>query len=192
MTLRSRVGDITPEHVMLVSLIFLGSIFYVVPEIDDYSRNASIFPQYTGLFVVVGSVLLLLGPYLPGFLRTFVVEEVSITSGETTEEFMEVQEEETEKVEDEPRETIGRDYGVDVNDTVVMMILSTLYLAAGYAFGMLYVTPLFVVAYTKWFKVKWRVSLFLAVLASAILYLFVEYLLIPFDSGEIFFTQGLI
>lgn len=192
MTLRTRVSNITPEHVMLVSLIVLGTIFYVVPDVDGYSRNASIFPQYTGAIVAVGSLLLLLGRYLPGPLQTFVVEEVSITSGETTEEFMAGTEEEEEVDEDLRRETLGTDYGLDVNDTVVMMVLSTLYLVVGYAIGILYVTPLFVIAYTQWFKVKWWVSIFLAVLASAIIFLFIEYLLIPFDRGQIFFTQGLL
>lgn len=195
MTLRSRVANITPEHVMLVSLIALGTMFYVIPDLEEYSRNASIFPQYTAAVVVVGSALLLVGSYLPGPLRKFVVEEVAITSGETTQEFVEEQETRTEEVEaeeDTRRETIGTDYGYDVNDTVVMMVFSTLYLAAGYAAGMLYVTPLFVVAYTQWFKVRWWISLLLAALATAIIYLFIEYLLIPFDQGQYVFTQGLL
>ncbi|QLG63851.1 tripartite tricarboxylate transporter TctB family protein [Halorarum salinum] len=195
MTVRSRVANITPEHVMLVSLMVLGTVFYVIPDLEDYSRNASIFPQYTGAIVVVGAALLLVGSYLPGPIRSFVVEEVSITSGETTKEFMDEKEKRTEEVEEKEdvrRETLGTDYGFHVNDTVVMMVLSTLYLAAGYAAGMLYVTPLFVVAYTQWFKVRWWLSLLLAALATAIIYLFIEYLLIPFDQGQYVFTQGLL
>lgn len=194
MTLRNRVGNITPEHVMLISLVVLGTLFYVLPIVEDYNRNASIFPQYTGAIVAVGSVLLLLGQYLPGPLKAFVVEEVSITSGDVTQDVMRETGTDIEEppAEDLRRETLGTDYGLDLNDTVIMMVLSSLYLAAGYAVGVLYITPLFVIAYTQWFKVKWWVSIFLAVLASAIIYLFVEYLLIPFDRGQIFFTQGLL
>ncbi|MFC6838024.1 tripartite tricarboxylate transporter TctB family protein [Halomarina ordinaria] len=179
---------------MLVSLIALGTVFYVVPDVEDYARNASIFPQYTGAFVIIGSLLLLFGKYLPGPLQKFVTEEVSITSGDTTKEFAPSAEEEddVEEDDDEPRETIGTDLGYHINDTVVMMVFSTLYLVVGYAAGMLYVTPLFIIAYTQWFKVRWVVSIFLAVLATVIIYLFVEYLLIPFDQGQYIFTSGLI
>lgn len=191
MTWRGRVERITPEHVMLFTLVVLGSVFYAIPELEEYSRNASIFPQYTGAIVATGAGLLLIGHYLPGPLRRFVVEEVSITSGETTQEIMEQQE--TDPVEEDTRrETVATDYGFDVNDTVVMMVLSTFYLVAGYAAGMLYVTPLFVLAYTKWFKVRWSVSVFLAALATVIIYLFIRYLLIPFDQGQFIFTSGLL
>lgn len=187
---------------MLVVLLLMGIVFYTRPIFEGYPDNARIFPQLTSAVVIIGSALLLVRNYLPGPVRKYVAESVSITSGDEmvddvteeggTDEPAESAEP-TEPVETESgHRTLGQHYGVDLNDTVFMMIMSTVYLILGYAAGLLYVTPIFVFAYTQWFKIRWYVGLGLAALATVVIYAFIVFLLLPFDQGEILFTRGLL
>ena len=77
------------------------------------------------------------------------------------------------------------------NNTVIMIVFSTVYFALGWAVGFLYVTPLFVFAYTAWFRVNLLKAAFLAAVATVIVYGFIVFLLMPFDQGAIVFTEGL-
>jgi len=199
MSIRSKARGITAEHVMLVVLLLLGIVFYTRPIFEGYPDNARIFPQLTSAIVIAGSALLLLRSYLPGPVRKYVAESVSITSGDeivedvTDEGVTDESAKAAEPVETERgHRTLGQQYGVNLNDTVFMMIISTVYLMLGYAAGLLYVTPIFVFAYTQWFKIRWYIGLGLAALATVIIYAFIVFLLLPFDQGEILFTRGLL
>lgn len=179
--------EVTAEHVMLVVLVVVSAAFLVVPILDDYPYNARIFPQITAAVVFIGSLLLLVRNYLPGPLQTITSESVDITSSagstEETEEELAAREEQASR---ESNQTLGQEYGYDVNDTVFMMAVSTLYLFAGWAAGFLFVTPLFVLGYTAWFRVRPLVGVGLAVLSTVVIYLFIEFLFLPFERGAIF------
>lgn len=181
---------------MLVVLLLMGIVFYTRPIFEGYPDNARIFPQLTSAVVIAGSALLLLRNYLPGPIRKYVAESVSITSGDEMVEDVTEEGDTAESAEPPETErghrTLGQQYGVDLNDTVFMMIMSTAYLILGYAAGLLYVTPIFVFAYTQWFKIRWYVGLGLAALATVVIYAFIVFLLLPFDQGEILFTRGLL
>lgn len=187
---------VTPEHIMLVVLVLLGVMFYTVPIIEDFPDNARVFPQMMAAIVTTGSVLLLLRRYLPGPIQTFVAESVSLASDIEEQEAELVEEEvpEREATDDRPSkdEPLHVAWGYDVNNTVIMMVFSTVYLALGWAAGLLYVTPFFIFGYTSWFRVRWYYGVALAVLATLIIYGFVEFIAMPFDRGEIVFTRGLI
>ncbi len=172
---------------MLLALIGLSAVFLIEPIVQDYPADARVFPQMMAGVVFVGCVLLLIQDYLPGPLRTFVAEDMSVTTADDSildDQEETVEEEETTTEERPPR--LGEEYGYGVNDTVFMVVMSVLYLAAGWAAGFLFVTLPFVWAYTTWFRIRWYVGLGLAVFATAIVWFFMEFLILPFDQGEIF------
>ncbi|MFW5905414.1 MAG: hypothetical protein ACOCQY_02000 [Halorhabdus sp.] len=203
-----RLDGITAEHVLLVTLVGLSIVFYVDPIIKDYPDNAAIFPQLMAQIVGIGSFLILIQNYLPGPLQRFVGESVSMTESfeeDRTEDVEAVQKAEETDIDekyidtsDDDAEAIKRKdpplhqkWGLDINNTVIMIVFSSVYFALGWAAGFLYVTPLFVFAYTTWFRVDLYKGAFLGVLATVIVYGFVVFLLMPFDQGSLIFTGGL-
>lgn len=189
MSIKNKSEQVTAEHVMLVVLLAVSAVFLVEPIIADYPDNARVFPQMTASVVFVGSLLLLVRNYLPGALQTVVAESVNITTSDSSaeaEEELAKREQEQDTTSTGPKRTLGREYGYDIDDTTFMVIASTLYFFAGWAAGFLFVTPLFVVGYTSWFRVRPLIGVGLAALATFIVYLFIEFLLMPFDQGAIF------
>jgi hypothetical protein len=212
-----RLEGITAEHVLLLTLLGLSVVFYVDPIIKDYPENATVFPQLMAQVVGIGSLLLLLQNYLPGPLQKFVAEEVSMTESfeegrtEGVGAIEDAEEEESTDLEDTDideryvdtddadatedvavkDQPLHQKWGVDLNNTVIMIVFSSVYFALGWAVGFLYVTPLFVFAYTTWFRVNVIKGAFLAAMATAIVYGFIVFLLMPFDQGAIVFTGGL-
>ncbi|WP_331233012.1 hypothetical protein [Natronorarus salvus] len=172
---------VTAEQVMLAVLLVLSGVFFVEPIVQEYPDDARVFPQMTSAAVFIGCFLLLVQNYLPGPVRKFVAESVSITSTPMEEE----EDEEDEDDEEFVKETLGRDYGYEVNDTVFMVGTSTLYLVLGWAVGLLFVTFPFVLAYMLWFKVRWPIAVVCGVAATAIIYLFRVFLLLRLDRGAI-------
>lgn len=172
---------------MLVVLLGLSAVFLIEPIVSNYPDDARVFPQMTAAVVFVGSLLLLVRNYLPDPLHTFVAESINITTGDTSEAEEELTEREKEvESETESKRTLGREYGYEVNDTVFMMVASTLYFFAGWAAGFLFVTPFFVLGYTTWFRVRPLIGIGLAVGSTVIVYLFIEFLILPLDRGAIF------
>jgi uncharacterized membrane protein (UPF0182 family) len=200
---QSILERVTAEHVLLVTMIGLGVIFYVEPVVQDYPSDARVFPQLMATIVTVGSVLLLIRNYLPGPIQRFVAENVSIAGDieeAGSEEIEEIVEGEVEDIDEAEEEDDGGikdpplhvEWGYDINNTIIMIVFSSVYFALGWAMGFLYVTPFFVFAYTYWFRVKWYKSVLLAILATGIVYGFIVFLLMPFDEGNIIFTRGLL
>lgn len=204
-----RLEGITAEHVLLVSLIGLSVVFYVDPIIKEYPENAAIFPQLMAQVVGIGSFLILIQNFLPGPIQRFVGEDVSMTENledERTKDIEAVQKAEEADVKERYIDTsddeetgdvelkgppLHEKWGVNVNNTVIMIVFSSVYFALGWAAGFLYVTPLFVFAYMTWFRVNAIKSALLAVVATLIVYGFVVFLLMPFDQGALIFTGGL-
>jgi hypothetical protein len=181
---------VTPERIMLVVFLVVSAVFIIEPVIESYPDDARVFPQLTAAAVFIGSLLLLLQNYLPGPLQKFVAESVSITS--TDESEIVDQDDESDEQPDEPEEeeykkdTLGAKYGYEVNETVFMVSTAILYFVAGWAAGFLFVTPLYILGYTLWFRVNPIVSVGLAVGGTAVIYLFMTYLVLPFDQGHVF------
>lgn len=203
---------------LLVTLLGLSIVFYVDPILKDYPENAAIFPQLMAQVVGIGSFLLLVQNYLPGPLRKFVAEEVSMTGSfeesrtegigaiegaeeeedSTDLEDTDIDEKYVDTDDDDDTDEVAvkdlplhQKWGSDLNNTVIMIVFSSIYFALGWAVGFLYVTPFFVFAYTTWFRVNLLKGAFLAALATVIVYGFVVFLLMPFDQGAIVFTGGL-
>ena len=206
-----RLEGITAEHVLLMTLLGLSVVFYVDPILKDYPENATVFPQLMAQVVGIGSLLLLVQNYLPGPLQKVVAEEVSMTESfeedrtegvEAVEEGNDVDDTDIdEKYIDTDDDDAGdvevkdlplhQKWGFDINNTVIMIVFSSVYFALGWAVGFLYVTPLFVFAYMTWFRVNVIKSALLAVVATVVVYGFIVFLLMPFDQGALVFTGGL-
>jgi len=190
--LTGKLDEVTPEQLMLLTFIGLGVVFFAEPIVRDYPSDARVFPQMMSIVVITGSSLLLLRNYLPGPLRTFVAESVSIAQ-DVEDEDIEIDEDEEAKEEivqkDDPLH-IARGY--DLNNTAVMIAFSSIYFFLGWAIGFLYVTPFFVFGYTYWFRVDWWKGLLLAAAATGIVYGFIVFLLMPFDEGALVLQRGLI
>lgn len=169
---------------MLLALIGLSAVFLIEPIVQDYPADARVFPQMMAGVVFVGCVLLLVQDYLPGPLRTFVAEDMSVTT--TDDSVLEEREEPEDETTEERPPRLGEKYGYGVNDTVFMVVMSILYLAAGWGAGFLFVTLPFVWAYTTWFRIPWYIGLGLAVFATVVVAFFMEFLILPFDRGAVF------
>jgi len=196
--LTGKMEKITAEHLMLLTFIVLGVVFFVEPIVRDYPSDARVFPQMMGSVVVAGSLLLLLQNYLPGPLQTFVAESVSIAQDVEDEDIGIGDEDEGDDEDDGMTEVVQKEqplhvaWGYDLNNTIIMIVFSTVYFFLGWAAGFLYVTPFFVFAYTYWFRVDWWKGLLLAAAATGIVYAFIVFLLMPFDEGTLILQRGLI
>lgn len=183
---------VTAERVMLVVFLVVSAVFILEPVIESYPDDARVFPQLTASAVFIGSLLLLLQNYLPGPLQKFVAESVSITTSDSSEVIDQVEEddeplEEVDEPEEEyKKETLGAKYGYEVNETVFMVSTAVLYFVVGWAAGFLFITPLYILGYTLWFRVNPVVSVGLAIGGTAVIYLFMTYLVLPFDQGHVF------
>ncbi|WP_049889004.1 tripartite tricarboxylate transporter TctB family protein [Natronococcus occultus] len=176
---------------MLVTFLVVSAVFIIEPVIENYPDDARVFPQLTASAVFIGSLLLLLQNYLPDPIQTFVAESVSITSSDESEvidkpdQEERIEEDEPEETEDK-KDTLGAKYGYEINETVFMVSTALLYFIAGWAAGFLFITPLYILGYTLWFRVNPVISFGLAVAGTVIIYLFMTYLVLPFDQGHLF------
>ncbi len=178
---------ITAEHVMLVFLLVLSAVFFVEPIVQEYPDDARVFPQLTAAAVLVGVSLLLVRNYLPGPIRTFVAEEMTITADTSDiEETVEEDSPEDEAEVEYEKESIGKDYGYEFDDTVFTVGTAVIFFFAGWAAGLLIAAPVYVLFFTLWYKINPIKSVFLAVLSAVILWVFLEFLGMPFDRGAIF------
>lgn len=167
---------------MLLFLLGLSVAFFTEPIIDQYPDDARVFPQLTSAAVFIGVTLLLVRSYLPSSLQAFVVEDVTITAD--TEEL-----EESVDIDDDSRsyekENIAQEYGYTLNDTWFMVWTAIAFFIAGWAAGFMFAAPVYVIGYTLFYKVHVAKGVFLAALAMAILWVFVEFLGMPFDQGAL-------
>ena len=175
---------------MLTVLLVTSAVFFIDPIIQDYPDDARVFPQLTAAAVFIGTALLLTKNYLPGPLQTFVAGNVSIMTdepdvgGESGEE-SESESTDQEDEGDSSKETLGTKYGIHIDDTTFMVVTAVLFFIAGWAIGFLYVAPVYVLFYTLWYRVNVVKSVFLAILATVIMYGFVWALIMPFDQGNL-------
>ena len=125
-------------------------------------------------------------------VRAFYCKELAGFTTEELHEYLADAETGQETTEDEDESTdertprLGEEYGIEVNDTVFMVITSVLYLLLGWAAGFLFVTLLFVLLSTLWFRIPWYIGIGLGVLATVVIWFFMTFLILPFDQGTIF------
>jgi len=191
MSIKRRVQAIreeaTMEHALLLAFI-LPSIYMFV-EAFEFSSAAQQFPQFTTGMVIFLGVLLLFRQYLPEPLGRLVTDEVDVleTGGEEIEQAEELAMEEsgvdrTDDVENEQEVAYG---------AAVLGAMCIGYMVLSFLIGMLWATPLFVLAYTWWRDQSPYAMAGLTVLSFAIAFAFFEVIGLPIEEGYIQGVLGL-
>lgn len=192
-TLYRRAYERFDQETFLLVVFVFASGFALIESYRFGISGAARFPRLTASVVFIGSVLLLFSAYLPESIRTVIEESPEVFQAD--EEFEERQSEAekryAEAADEEEREgsdlsTVGR----PIHDSVFGAILVTVYGLVGFAIGILWATPLFVVVYGYWFKLPRYITAILTVAGFSIAYGFMAVLGVPLDRGEILLTDG--
>jgi len=170
---------INSEHILLLFFLLLSIYMYI----ESYSFTGSyIFPRYSALIMIVLSFLIIFNDYLPesiqratsssGGLESYATEDIDKTS-DAADSSNNIDESESSS------STESRNMK-NAAVTVVMMIG---YVGFSYLFGMLWITPLFVIAYTYWFDQPLKNIVIATLIATGFAYVFAETLFLPLDEG---------
>ncbi|WP_418282898.1 tripartite tricarboxylate transporter TctB family protein [Halorubrum sp. DTA98] len=192
-TLYRRAYERFDQETFLLVVFAFASGFALIETFRFGISGAARFPRLTASVVFIGALLLLFSSYLPESLRTAIEEspEVFQADEEFEERQSEAEKRHAETIDEEEREatdisTVGR----PIHDSVFGAIIVTLYGLVGFTVGILWATPLFVVAYGYWFKLPRYITAILTVAGFAIAYGFMTVLGVPLDRGEILLTDG--
>ena len=132
--------------------------------------------------VLVGAVLLLLQDRLPGWLRTFVAEPSSLikTNKDFTSEF-----EEGDGEAEAAAGMVERDVDRPLEPSTFTAVAVGLYVVTSFLFGLLWMSPIFAVVYSRWFEQSWLTTAFLAALTFAMGWAFMSVLNLPLTEGAL-------
>jgi len=178
-------------------LVMILSSGYMIWESYNFSiERAARFPRLTAGAVLIGSLLLFFQDYLPAPIRPFVAEEVEMLSADEEVSVQTTDASEKQRVDDSEASTAESEatistVGRPIHDSFFTALSTSVYALLGYVVGILWVSPLFVLAYTLWFRRPWYQVIGLSVLAFLIGYGFMSALNVPLNEGEIFLTDGL-
>ena len=174
---QQQLDDLDSEQVLLGFLIVVSG--FMIIQTFQWSQTTAIFPRFTGVATLIGSILLLIRNYLPASLRTVVAGSTSIVGG--SRETDEIQEKKSE--EQSAVETTAKIPDRPLSPAVFTAVLITLYIGLSYLFSMFLMTPLFVIAYTAWFDQPWYMIAFLTGIGTLLAYAFSTVLIVPVDRG---------
>lgn len=170
------------ETGLLVILLTVAG--YMVYESFAYGETAGRFPRLTGGVVLVGAVLLLVREYLPDRIEAVV--------GESAELFDSSADTETDRAkpvdaadESETEAESGAAAERRVPDSVFTTASIIGYTVSSYYVGMLWMSPLFVLLYSRWYRHPWWATGVLTAIAAGLAYGFMELLNLPLDEGAL-------
>lgn len=180
---RRLVEDVIDAEKLLLAVMGLMSGYMLWGTTQFRSESAARFPRLTGSVVFIGAVLLFFREYLPGPVKRIVVSEgAAFEAGEEFTERQEAMEDEQDEPETEGVSTVDR----PIHDSIFTTLAVIGYALAGYAVGLLWATPLFVIAYARWFRVDLLRTAALTVIGFGIAYSFMIVLNVPMDAGAFF------
>lgn len=192
-TLYRRAYERFDQETFLLVVFVFASGFALIESYRFGISGAARFPRLTASVVLIGSVLLLFSAYLPESIRTAIEEspEVFKADEQFEERQSEAEKRHAETADEEEREgsdlsTVGR----PIHDSVFGAILVTVYGLVGFAIGILWATPAFVVVYGYWFKLPRYITAILTVAGFSVAYGFMAVLGVPLDRGELLLTDG--
>lgn len=182
--------SITSEHVILSTFVVISSYMFVAAY--QFPGASQTFPQFTAGLTFIGSMLLLLRNYLPESIKAFVATPVNIADAAGNVEG-EIETQEGAEPHQTETEDIGQTRTADrpINDSLFTALLTAAYIFGGYLFGMVWVTPVFIIMYTYRFKQSWYVMVGLATVGTAIAITFVLVLGLALDTGVVTEALGL-
>jgi len=204
--MKDRVRDVrerlTMEHVLLAT--FIGTSAYMFIESYEFQAAGGMFPRFTSAIVIVLGLLLVFRAYLPAPLQRVVTDEDAMFD---VDELVEEADVEVDTQADEANETDTSDEDSPAaaeagsspaeteepaSEPVIVSRgsfitggLCIAYLLASYIIGMLWATPLFVIAYTVWSGQRWYAIVGLAILSFVLAFLFYDVLNLDIASGWI-------
>jgi hypothetical protein len=163
-------------------VLFLVVAGYMFLRSESFGSTAGLFPRLTAGVVLVGAVLLLLQDRLPGWLRTFVAEPSSLikTNKDFTSEF-----EEGDGEEEAATGMVERDVDRPLEPSTFTAVAVGLYVVTSFFFGLLWMSPIFAVVYSRWFEQSWLTTAFLAALTFAMGWAFMSVLNLPLTEGAL-------
>lgn len=172
------VGTIDTERALIVFFLLVGTVMFALTFTFD-STSATLFPRLTAGVLIVGSVLLLVQAYLPAPIQRAVAEPVSIA--EPDDEYESKLEETADASAESDASAPASRWGI--SDQVATFGLLLGYIGLSLLVGILWATPVFVLAYAWWFDLSRRYT---AIVVSATLVIvFSFYLLLgaPLEDG---------
>lgn len=185
---RKLTEDLIDQETAL-TLVMVVSSGYMLWETTNFDiESAARFPRLTASVVFIGSTLLLFRNYLPATVR-----DALISSGgmfEASDEFTEREEEMEKPAEQTADEDSISTVDRPIHDSVFTSLSIIGYALAGFAMGLLWATPLFVIAYGVWFRLPRLYTGILTVIGFGIAYSFMIVLNVPMDGGAFVFTEG--
>ncbi|WP_459891233.1 hypothetical protein [Halostagnicola bangensis] len=192
----------TSEQLMLVAMLGVSS--YMLIESFSFSYEAGIFPRFAAVVAVCGCVLLLVRAYLPEPIRQVVTESAGMFD-QYDEEFQgsedDTKSSEGEVTEDEDTGAIeGTDRGtvedgdsdavenadIDSSKQAILVGLLAGYGLVGYVIGLVWATPLFILAFAKAFGLPRLMTLVIVVIGLVAAFAFNSILPVNMTDGVIF------
>lgn len=183
-----RVTDVLGHERIILLVMTVASSYALLDTFQFDISSAVRFPRLTSSVVLIGALLLLFRGYLPKPVREFVAEPADVLK--TDDGISEQAEERVDEADEASTEGQLSTVGRPIHDSVFAAIAVSVYGLLGYAIGLLWATPLFVVAYGVWFKQSWVRIAVLGVLGLLITFGFMTAIGIPLDRGEILLTEG--
>lgn len=173
--------EVTMEHVLL--LVFILPSVYMFVESFEFSSAAQHFPQFTSGMVILFGVLLLFRGYLPGPLRRLVVDEADILEPDARDAERIVEETDSDEEEFAAETSDTKEEETVAYGAAVLGSMCIGYLIGSFLIGMVWATPLFVIAYTWWRKQPIYAIVGLTLLSFGIAFLFYDIIGIPIEEG---------
>ncbi len=168
------------ETGLLVVLLTVAG--YMVYESFGYGETAGRFPRLTGGVVLVGATLLLVRNYLPDRIEAVVGESAELFNSSAD---VETDQAEQADADDEYKPDSESDTSDErrVPDSVFTTASIVGYTVSSYSVGMLWMSPLFVFLYSRWYRQPWWATGVLTAIAAGLAYGFMELLNLPLDEG---------
>lgn len=176
----------------LINIFFLMIGGYALIESLSFPASAQLWPRNVSFFLVITGTVLLFRTYLPDVLQPLVRDEALFGGDE--DETLDVGDEEHPVTDDEERLASDDDAEVEENrnvgrypiDNSVFTALTMFgYIVLGWAFGLIWATPLYIAFYCWWFQKPWYLTGILAVIGFAVGYAFFDLLYLPIDAGVV-------
>ena len=185
---RHLIEDVIDAEKVILSVMIAMSAYMLWDTTHFDIASAMRFPRLAGGVVFVGSVLLFLRGYLPDRIERLILSEGS--AFEANEEFTE--REEAMEAGGQTESETGSVSTVDrsIHDSIFTSLAVVGYALLGYAVGLIWASPLFVVVYARWYRIDWLRTVALAVIGFVIAYSFMVVLNVPMDAGKVFLQEG--
>lgn len=171
------VFKLYPGEVGLLSIIIVTSAYMFYGSFE-YPALMGFFPRLMSTIVLILAFLLLFRRVFPDFIQDKIESEAE-GFAETVDE-LGGDEEEDEEEEDERVSTTRK--------TNVLALLTGLYMLGGFLFGLLWVSPLYVLAWHRYTGYEWRTTVGIAAVVTIVVYFMMDIFNFTLETGY-FFTE---